>query len=120
MRAGSFSASLMSSGYRASPGADAWHCPWHAPCWAGQQALNTCAQPDTKQVYIHVGISNDEDDLLWSTRAEEGGSGQAFAFLLEKGRRVPRAWEVAVKGQCSVGSRSRGRRGIILPDGGFF
>ena len=39
-----------------------------------------------------------KEDMLWSTRADEGGSGQPMAFALEKGTRPPRAWEVALKG----------------------
>lgn len=36
-------------------------------------------------------------EVLWSTRADEGGSGQPLVFALEKGVRPPRAWEVALK-----------------------
>lgn len=57
------------------------------------------------QVYIQYSIRDLEDDLLYSTRSEEGGSGQAYAFLLERGVRVPRGWEIAIQGAW------RGRRG---------
>lgn len=50
------------------------------------------------QVYINISIRSSDDDLLHSTYSTEGGSGQAFAFILEKGCRGPRAWEVALKG----------------------
>ncbi len=49
-------------------------------------------------MYIQYSIRDLEDDLLYSTRSEEGGTGQAFAFLLEQGVRVPRGWEIAIKG----------------------
>lgn len=50
------------------------------------------------QVFVHVDISNAEDDALWSSRASEGGSGAPLAFLIEKGPRAPRAWEITLKG----------------------
>ncbi|PNW88165.1 hypothetical protein CHLRE_01g017200v5 [Chlamydomonas reinhardtii] len=56
-------------------------------------------------VYIQYSIRDLEDDLLYSTRSEEGGSGQAYAFLLERGVRVPRGWEIAIQGM-SKGARS--------------
>ncbi|KAL6761780.1 hypothetical protein V8C86DRAFT_765815 [Haematococcus lacustris] len=35
-------------------------------------------------VYLHVSISNTEDELLWSSRADQGGSGQPLAVVLDK------------------------------------
>ncbi|KXZ48761.1 hypothetical protein GPECTOR_25g345 [Gonium pectorale] len=66
-------------------------------------------------VYIHYSIRDQEDDLLYSTRSEEGGSGQAFAFLMEKGLRVPRGWEIALK------DMSKGQRNVLQlkPEFGF-
>ncbi|KAF5841516.1 hypothetical protein DUNSADRAFT_12444, partial [Dunaliella salina] len=62
-------------------------------------------------VYVHVSIipavaegvelSEHKEEVLWTTRADEGGSGQPLAFALEKGIRPPRAWEVALK--CALG-----------------
>lgn len=75
--------------------------------------LNTHANAIT-QVYVHVSISpavpEDEredlsvqkQDVLWSTRSDEGGSGQPMAFTFEKGTRPPRAWEIALKGGLSM------------------
>lgn len=59
----------------------------------------------TTQVYIQYSIRDLEDDLLYTTRSEEGGSGQAFAFLVEKGVRVPRSWEIAIKGAMRMRMR---------------
>eukprot|EP00879_Flechtneria_rotunda_P002973 GHRR01003190.1.p1 GENE.GHRR01003190.1~~GHRR01003190.1.p1 ORF type:complete len:634 (+),score=228.22 GHRR01003190.1:2740-4641(+) len=49
-------------------------------------------------VYVHYSVCNAEGDLLYSTQAGDGGSGQPLAFLLEKGQRAPRAWELALQG----------------------
>ncbi len=57
-------------------------------------------------IFLHVSISDTEDDQLWSTLAAEEGSGSPLAFLLEKGVRVPRGWEIAVKGECLSWSRA--------------
>uniref|UniRef100_A0A7S3VGN7 peptidylprolyl isomerase n=1 Tax=Dunaliella tertiolecta TaxID=3047 RepID=A0A7S3VGN7_DUNTE len=80
-------------------------------------------------VYVHVSISpavaegaelsDQKEEVLWTTRADEGGSGQPLAFALEKGIRPPRAWEVALK--CmSEGQRSmlkvRPSFGYLHPD----
>lgn len=50
-------------------------------------------------MHIHYSVISEEDDILYSTRSEEGGPGHAFAFTLEKGCRGPRGWEVALKGE---------------------
>lgn len=50
------------------------------------------------QVYVHCSILSVENDLLYTTWAEEGGSGQPLAFVVGKGCRAPRAWELAVLG----------------------
>lgn len=48
---------------------------------------------------MHVRVlSYDGDDLIFSTHAEDGGAGQPLAFKLCKGRRGPRAWELALLG----------------------
>lgn len=59
-----------------------------------------------QQVYVHLCIYDDEETLLYSTRSSEGGSGQAYAFLYEKGTRVPRAWELALRGSLWRGRAS--------------
>lgn len=51
------------------------------------------------QVYVHFSILDAENDLLYTTWAEEGGSGQPLAFVVGKGCRAPRAWELAVLGE---------------------
>ncbi|GFR52572.1 hypothetical protein Agub_g15164 [Astrephomene gubernaculifera] len=64
-------------------------------------------------VYIHYSIRDTQDELLFSTRSEEGGAGQAFAFLLEKGVRVPRGWEIAIR------DMTRGQRSVLQVQPGF-
>ncbi|GIM00169.1 hypothetical protein Vretimale_5329 [Volvox reticuliferus] len=66
-------------------------------------------------VYIHYSIRDLEDELLYSTRSDEGGSGQAFALLMEKGIRVPRGWELAIR------DMTRGQRSLlqVKPEFGF-
>jgi hypothetical protein len=54
--------------------------------------------PRRLQVYVHYSVLNEDGDVLYSTWAEEGGSGQPLAFVLGKGCRAPRAWELAVAG----------------------
>lgn len=51
------------------------------------------------QVYVHFSVINADDDLLYTSWAEEGGSGQPLAFVIGKGSRAPRAWELAVLGK---------------------
>lgn len=72
--------------------------PHPRPCIHAQ--ARACAYVRA-QVYVQYSIRTADDDLLYSTRSDEGGPGEAFAFLLEKGVRVPRAWEIAVKGKPS-------------------
>jgi hypothetical protein len=48
---------------------------------------------------VHFSVINGDDDLLYTTWAEEGGSGQPLAFVIGKGSRAPRAWELAVLGE---------------------
>jgi hypothetical protein len=54
------------------------------------------------QVYVHYSVSSVEDDLFYSTWADEGGSGQPLAFVLCKGWRAPRAWELALLGELNI------------------
>lgn len=51
------------------------------------------------QVYVHFSVLNIDGDLLYTTWAEQGGSGQPLAFVLGKGCRAPRAWELAILGR---------------------
>lgn len=50
-------------------------------------------------VYVHVTVRTEDDDIVYSTRSEHGGNGQALAFVLEKGKRAPRGWEIVLKGR---------------------
>lgn len=54
-------------------------------------------RPGTPQVYVHVAV-RERKRVLETTRADEGGSGVPRAFVLGKGRRAPRAWELALLG----------------------
>jgi hypothetical protein len=57
------------------------------------------AHPPPRQVYVHASVRSAETNaLLHSTRREEGGGGFPVAFLLGKGRRAPRSWELALLG----------------------
>ena len=40
--------------------------------------------------------------VLESTRADEGSSGVPKAFVIGKGRRAPRGWELAVMGESYI------------------
>lgn len=66
-------------------------------------------------VYVHYSVSSAEDDLFYSTWADEGGSGQPLAFVLCKGWRAPRAWELALLGMTR-GMRKRLR---VQPSYGY-
>ena len=59
------------------------------------QTLNPALE--TLQVYVHVAV-RERKRVLQTTRADEGGSGVPCAFALGKGRRAPRAWELALLG----------------------
>jgi hypothetical protein len=45
-----------------------------------------------------VTIKSASDVRLFSTRSEEGGGGHPVAFLVGKGQRPPRGWELALLG----------------------
>lgn len=51
------------------------------------------------QVYVHFSVLSLDNDVLYTTSASDGGSGQPLAFVLAKGCRAPRAWELAVAGK---------------------
>ncbi|WIA33522.1 hypothetical protein OEZ86_006647 [Tetradesmus obliquus] len=66
-------------------------------------------------VYVHYSVSSAEDDLFYSTWADEGGSGQPLAFVLCKGWRAPRAWELALLGM----TRGMRKRLKVQPSYGY-
>lgn len=51
---------------------------------------------------MHYSIKSSDSgadaEVLFSTRSSEGGAGAPLAFMLEKGVRAPRAWEIALAG----------------------
>ena len=51
------------------------------------------------QVYIHLSVARESGEVLQTTRPEQEGSGIPVPFVLGKGRRAPRGWELAVAGQ---------------------
>lgn len=52
------------------------------------------------QVYIQLSIKTaDGSKVLDTTRADEGGSGVPLLFVIGKGKRAPRGWELAVEGE---------------------
>ncbi len=50
------------------------------------------------QVYFHLSVKKENGEVLESSRLEEEGSGLPKAFILGKGRRAPRGWEMALEG----------------------
>lgn len=69
---------------------------------------------------MHYNVLDADNELLFTTWAEEGGSGQPLAFVLGKGCRAPRAWELALLGgwtaeECCWGTGPAAARCI---DGG--
>lgn len=50
------------------------------------------------QVFFHLSVKKQDGSVLESTRLDEGGSGVPKAFVLGKGRRAPRGWELALEG----------------------
>ncbi|GBF92152.1 peptidyl-prolyl cis-trans isomerase [Raphidocelis subcapitata] len=54
------------------------------------------APRDGDLVFVHVTVKAASGAALFSTRAADGGAGHPIAFLLGKGRRAPRGWELAL------------------------
>ncbi len=54
------------------------------------------------QVTVHVVTRSPDGQNLWSTREQFGGSGLPLAFVMGKGRRVPRGWELALYGEVQT------------------
>lgn len=51
------------------------------------------------QVFVHVSFSDaDGKEQFWSSRVEQGGTGEPLAFTLGKGARAPRGLEIALAG----------------------
>lgn len=53
-------------------------------------------------MYVHYNVKTAEDKLLQSTYSQEGGAGLPHPFIVGGGRRVPRAWEIAMLSECMV------------------
>ena len=50
------------------------------------------------QVYVHLSVKNADGKVLDTTRKDEDGSGVPLVFVIGKGKRAPRGWELAVGG----------------------
>ena len=51
------------------------------------------------QVLFHLSLKKNDGGVLQTSRFEEGGSGVPQAFILGKGKRLPRGWEIAIQGK---------------------
>ena len=51
------------------------------------------------QVYVHLTVTRQSGEVLETTRPDQEGSGVPVPFVLGKGRRAPRGWELAVSGE---------------------
>ena len=49
--------------------------------------------------------------MLFSTRGQDGGAGQAMALVLGEGQRAPRAWEIVLTGWGHAWWRGKGGAG---------
>ena len=56
----------------------------------------------SSQVLFHLSIKKETGGVLESSRLDEDGAGVPKAFVLEKGRRAPRGWELALQGAAST------------------
>ncbi len=54
------------------------------------------------QVFFHLSIKTEDGAVLETTRLEEGGSGVPRAFVIGKGLRAPRGWELTLLGMSLV------------------
>eukprot|EP00884_Botryococcus_braunii_P003072 jgi/Botrbrau1/12766/Bobra.0238s0005.1 len=51
---------------------------------------------DGDLVFFHLSIKTEDGDVLQTTRLDEDGSGVPCAFVIGKGLRAPRGWELAL------------------------
>ena len=49
-------------------------------------------------MYFHLSVKKLDGTVLESTRLDEDGNGVPKAFVLGKGLRAPRGWELALQG----------------------
>lgn len=52
-------------------------------------------------MYLHYNVKTAEDKLLQSTYQAEGSAGLPLPFIIGAGRRMPRAWEIAMLSEHS-------------------
>lgn len=49
---------------------------------------------------FHLSLKKDSGEVLSTTRPEEEGNGVPQAFVLGRGKRLPRGWELALQGMA--------------------
>ena len=49
------------------------------------------------QVYLHYAVKSSDDEVLFSTFSADDGSGIPQPFVLGKGMRMPRGWELGLQ-----------------------
>ena len=57
---------------------------------------------DAIQVFFHLTVRKQDEKILTTTRSSEDGvegSGIPKAFILGKGQKMPRGWELALYGE---------------------
>ncbi len=48
-------------------------------------------------MYIHFAVKTPDDEILYSTYSADDGSGIPQPFVLGKGMRMPRGWELGLQ-----------------------
>ena len=64
---------------------------------------------DAAQVFFHLTVRRQDERILETTRLSEDGvegSGIPKAFMLGKGQKMPRGWEIALYGEHQDSPRS--------------
>lgn len=55
--------------------------------------------PSVRQVYLHYTVRGLDETVYCSTRSEAGGRGVPQPFVLGKGMRMPRGWEIGLQSE---------------------
>ena len=61
------------------------------------QASRQRKWPASMQVYLHYAVKTPDDEILYSTFSADDGSGIPQPFVLGKGMRMPRGWEIGLQ-----------------------
>ena len=82
--------------------------PKKLPCGSHLLRDESCTWPTmdltshAMQVFFHLTVRGEDETVLETTRLSEDGvegSGVPKAFMLGKGQRMPRGWELSLYGQ---------------------